>query len=259
MHLITAGCLEHRAATAEFDLLPKVLVPVTKKFVKKLRSYQKDILKYTDDRVKITQEVMAGIRIIKLMAWERSFADKIAAIRNLELQKIRTQAIYRALYYGLSMSVPLVTVTVTLAVYTAVMGNRLTASTAFPALSLLNSLRQPMQELPEVLMNLLVEGRTSLDRMNAFMSEPDISLYVTRGPARALDEECISIRKGIFRWAPGNKSVWNKNDRYSHRKGYCEMVAELCGCKKRRKIEVESVEMQQVRCTFFIVYKGRMQ
>ena len=50
------------------------------------------------------------------MAWEQSFAEKIGAIRNKELQTIKTQAIYRALYYGLSMSVPLVTTTVSLAV-----------------------------------------------------------------------------------------------------------------------------------------------
>ena len=39
------------------------------------------------------------------------------------------------------------------------MGNKLTASTAFPALSLLNTLREPLQQLPGVLMALLVEGR----------------------------------------------------------------------------------------------------
>jgi ABC-type multidrug transport system fused ATPase/permease subunit len=144
-----------------------VLIPITKKFVKKLRKYQQDILKYTDERVKITQEVMAGIRIIKLMAWEKSFYDKIGVIRNQEIQKIRVQAVYRALYFSLSMSVPIITTTLALAVYTVVGGNRLTASTAFPALSLLNTLREPLQALPEVLMALLVEGRISLDRMNA--------------------------------------------------------------------------------------------
>ena len=147
-----------------------VLIPITKKFVKKLRKYQKDILKYTDQRVKITQEVMSGIRIIKLMAWEKSFYDKIGVVRNKEIQKIRVQAIYRALYFSLSMSVPIITVTLSLAVYTVVEGHRLTASTAFPALSLLNTLREPLQQLPEVLMALLVEGRVSLDRMNAFMN-----------------------------------------------------------------------------------------
>ena len=181
---------------------------------------------------------MSGIRIIKLMAWEQSFYDKIGVVRDQEIQKIRVQAIYRALYFSLSMSVPIITVTLTLAVYTVVEGHRLTASTAFPALSLLNTLREPLQALPEVLMALLVEGRVSLDRMNAFMNEEDIALYVERGPAVQKDERCIDFRGGKFRWAPGHKSVWDVNDRYAQQKGYVTILTEalprLCGCKQVR-------------------------
>ena len=95
-----------------------LLIPVTRTFVRKLRRYQKKILEYSDARVKVTQEVMSGIRIIKLMAWEKSFFEKIGVIRNKELQMIRIQAIYRALYFALSMSVPIITTTLALAVYT---------------------------------------------------------------------------------------------------------------------------------------------
>ena len=69
------------------------------------------------------------------------------------------------------------------------MGNKLTASTAFPALSLLNTLREPLQQLPGVLMALLVEGRVSLERMNAFMSTsaaPFASSFLLRDPQNKL-------------------------------------------------------------------------
>ena len=46
------------------------------------------------------------------------------------------------------MAAPVIIVTVTLGMYTIVMGNTLTASTAFPALSLLNTLRMPLQQFP---------------------------------------------------------------------------------------------------------------
>ena len=49
---------------------------------------------------------------------EKSFFEKIGVIRNKELQMIRIQAIYRALYFALSMSVPIITTTLALAVYT---------------------------------------------------------------------------------------------------------------------------------------------
>jgi hypothetical protein len=135
---------------------------------------------------------------------------------------------------------------VTLGIYTLVEGNTLTASTAFPALTLLDTLRQPLQEFPRMLTMVLVEGRVSLERLNAFMNEADIVEYVKRGPAVVADARCIDIRGAArarprcrfapqlihfipdsltcsvplflkrqcerslgatFRWAPGNK-VW---------------------------------------------------
>lgn len=69
-------------------------------------------------------------------------------------------------YYTVAMAAPVIIVTVTLGVYTIVMGNTLTASTAFPALSLLNTLRMPLQQFPRMLTNIMVEGRVSLERMN---------------------------------------------------------------------------------------------
>ena len=71
-----------------------VLVPITRIFIRKLRAFQKKILKHTDERVKQTQEVMSGIRIIKLMAWESSFAEKIGLSRDGELKAIRKSAVY---------------------------------------------------------------------------------------------------------------------------------------------------------------------
>ena len=154
---------------------------------------------------------------------------------------------HSALYFALSMSVPIITTTLALAVYTLGMGNKLTASTAFPALSLLNTLREPLQQLPGVLMALLVEGRVSLERMNAFMNEEDIPLYVERGPAGQRDERCIDIRRATFRWAPGNKAVWDSKDRYKMNKGLSGLFKELCGCKKRDKVEIKPKEEEQDR------------
>ena len=57
-----------------------MLVPVTRKFLRYSKAFQKTIMKHTDEISQSTQEVMSGIRIIILMAWERSFVDKIGAM-----------------------------------------------------------------------------------------------------------------------------------------------------------------------------------
>ena len=68
-----------------------LLVPVTRKFLRYSKAFQKTIMKHTDERVRQTQEVMSGIRIIKVMAWESSFADKIGTIREQELKHFGRQ------------------------------------------------------------------------------------------------------------------------------------------------------------------------
>eukprot|EP00757_Euglenozoa_sp_SAG-D1_P012007 gene12007-20276_t len=41
--------------------------------------------KLTDARVKLVHEVIAGIRMIKMYAWEKAFGDQIAGVRKEEL------------------------------------------------------------------------------------------------------------------------------------------------------------------------------
>ena len=46
-------------------------------------------MKITDQRVRLLQEVLTGIRVIKLMAYEEFFGDRISDYRRQELRKWR--------------------------------------------------------------------------------------------------------------------------------------------------------------------------
>ena len=52
-------------------------------FLKKF--YLKE-LKIKDERIKLINEVLSGIRIIKLYAWEKAFLDKVKAERDREVK-----------------------------------------------------------------------------------------------------------------------------------------------------------------------------
>ena len=43
---------------------------------------------YTDDRVKVTSEILSGMRVVKMYAWEQPFTDAVAAVRDRELEHI---------------------------------------------------------------------------------------------------------------------------------------------------------------------------
>jgi hypothetical protein len=42
-----------------------------------------------DERIKLTNEVFSGVKIIKLYAWERSFEAKLQCVREQEMRLLR--------------------------------------------------------------------------------------------------------------------------------------------------------------------------
>jgi hypothetical protein len=42
-----------------------------------------------DERIKLTNEVFSGVKIIKLYAWERSFEAKLRCVREQEMRLLR--------------------------------------------------------------------------------------------------------------------------------------------------------------------------
>jgi len=109
----------------------------------------------------------AGIKAIKLYAWEQSFKERILSLRHLELTQIRLVAyleVIQSLVFG---STPILIALSAFAVYTA-QGHPLTPAVAFPALALFNLLRFPITMLPWYLME-FINGWVALGRMQRFM------------------------------------------------------------------------------------------
>ena len=46
--------------------------------------YQKMYLKHADTRVKVMNEVLGGVRVVKYLAWERPFLKKVMSLRDNE-------------------------------------------------------------------------------------------------------------------------------------------------------------------------------
>jgi ATP-binding cassette subfamily C (CFTR/MRP) protein 1 len=111
----------------------------------------------TDERVKLMNELLAGIRIVKFSAWEEAFSKQISQIRQKELQWVAKRC------YSLAIGVSLILNAVPaflpiLVFYTFVrLGNDLTSSKAFVTISLFNLIRMPLVQLPggEKMMTLL--------------------------------------------------------------------------------------------------------
>lgn len=54
-------------------------------------------MKFKDSRIKLMNEILNGIKVLKLYAWEPSFLEQVEGIRQSELQLLRKGAYLQAI------------------------------------------------------------------------------------------------------------------------------------------------------------------
>lgn len=54
-------------------------------------------MKFKDSRIKLMSEILNGIKVLKLYAWEPSFLEQVEGIRQSELQLLRKGAYLQAI------------------------------------------------------------------------------------------------------------------------------------------------------------------
>uniref|UniRef100_A0A8C6UP06 Multidrug resistance-associated protein 1 n=1 Tax=Neogobius melanostomus TaxID=47308 RepID=A0A8C6UP06_9GOBI len=126
-------------------------------------------MKSKDGRIKLMNEMLNGIKVLKLYAWELAFQDKVSEIRQSELRVLK-----KAAYLGAMSTFTWICVALsTFAVYVLVdERNILDAQKAFVSLALFNILRFPLNMLPMVISS-LVQASVSLKRLRTFLSHED--------------------------------------------------------------------------------------
>jgi ABC-type multidrug transport system fused ATPase/permease subunit len=146
-------------------------IPMTGRISKYLKSVQKDMSKVRDERVKLGNEVLAGMKVIKLQAWEQEFQTRLNEVRDRELALFRKYILAQSLSGAVYTAVPILVGIFTFILYVA-LGNELHVSTALTSLALFEILRFPLYMLPNVL-NSVVEAKVSVDRVQSYLLEPE--------------------------------------------------------------------------------------
>ncbi|XP_036428801.1 canalicular multispecific organic anion transporter 2 isoform X2 [Colossoma macropomum] len=177
-----------------------LLIPFNAVIAMKTRAYQVEQMQYKDARIKLMNEILNGIKVLKLYAWEVSFKEKVLQIRQKELNVLRKTAYLSALSTMAWTSAPFLVALTTFAVYVTVdKKNVLDAEKAFVSLSLFNILRFPLNMLPQVISS-LVQASVSLRRIQEFLSHDELDPdNVDRKPAPS--DYAVTVVNGKFSWA----------------------------------------------------------
>ena len=140
-------------------------------FAQKIRT---NILKATDARVKLTNEILTGIRIIKYYCWEKPFKGKVYDIRHTELDYHKKMTWLMSLGIDTLLTlIPNIVPLVCFALYPTVVGKPLDPSTAYASFSYFKILQVPFMMLPMVAF-VFVQFRVSIKRITDFLDLPDV-------------------------------------------------------------------------------------
>uniref|UniRef100_A0A674GVW9 ABC-type glutathione-S-conjugate transporter n=1 Tax=Taeniopygia guttata TaxID=59729 RepID=A0A674GVW9_TAEGU len=141
-----------------------LLLPINAFLVAKAKTIQERNMKNKDERMKIMTEILNGIKILKLFAWEPSFEKRVNEIRAHELKNLMNFSYLQSVSVFVFTCAPFLVSLASFAVYVLVDENNiLDAQKAFTAISLFNVLRFPMATLPMVI-SFLVQVRPTQGR-----------------------------------------------------------------------------------------------
>lgn len=133
-------------------ILMTLLMPLNAYLVSHLRALSQYVMEYKDKRLKLMHDILAGIKVVKLYAWENSFLDQVQQRRDHELSKLKSRLYYQAAVVFIFNSAPFFVTVSSFATYIFWdKNNRLDPEKAFVSLALFNQLRNPFAMLPRVI------------------------------------------------------------------------------------------------------------
>lgn len=152
------------------------LSPVSFYFAKMLGVYQKKMLEVSDRRTQKLNETFQSIRIIKFFAWEDNFKENIYKIRHEELDYLKKRTLVWAASSFIWFITPTVVTFASFGCYIFISKQKLTTPIAFTALSLFNLLRNPLDQISEML-SFVIQSKVSLNRIQDFLNEEESTKY----------------------------------------------------------------------------------
>ncbi|KAM5324056.1 ATP-binding cassette sub-family C member 2 [Glossophaga mutica] len=175
-----------------------LLIPINGIIAVKNKATQVKIMNKKDQRLKIMNEILNGIKILKYFAWEPSFRNQVYSIRKKELKDL--------LHFGQKQSMmtfflyltPVLVSVTTFSVYVLVDSNHvLDAQKAFTSITLFNILRFPLSTFPMVISSVL-QATVSTERLEKYLGGDDLDTSAIQHDCNF--DKAVQFSEASFTW-----------------------------------------------------------
>ncbi|KAI1127936.1 ABC transporter [Nemania abortiva] len=155
----------------------------------------------SDVRINATSQFIAAIRPLRWYDWQYKWLDTIMESRAAELHLRIITGLWSIAISGTNLSGSTLFPVFTFFAYTYIAKQPLTVDTAFPALQLFSMLESSLKEIPN-LVTVLLNAYVSLDRIEAFMAEPDKEVNDSDDSTSS-----VEFQDATFAWPTNHKIV----------------------------------------------------
>ncbi|KAG0263291.1 hypothetical protein BG011_009020 [Mortierella polycephala] len=187
-------------------------IPLNARLSVFMKNLQQKQMKNKDTRIKLMNEILNGIRVIKLYAWEGTFLQKVLTVRNdHELATMKSIGYLSAVQSFTYVCTPFMVSLVTFSVYSMIMKQPMTTDIVFPSIALFNLLQFPLSISA-------VEAYVALGRIYKFLMSAEVD------PNAIIVEE----RRQSFNHDATNKyAILVKDASYSWRNDSSPVISDI--------------------------------
>ncbi|ORX63009.1 PSS-domain-containing protein, partial [Hesseltinella vesiculosa] len=168
--------------------------PVTLYLSRRFQKVHQRVMACTDKRIKLMSELLNAIRIVKFFAWENEFRQRIQGARKVELKAAKSRLMMFMWMNNAYFLIPVLTMVAVFFSYTRT--HILTASISFSALSLFNTFKSIMDQLPAI-STFFLQAKVSVGRIESFLHEDDVKSTIVQPTA---DVSLGLINDASFSW-----------------------------------------------------------
>uniref|UniRef100_A0A8C8CGX2 ABC-type glutathione-S-conjugate transporter n=1 Tax=Oncorhynchus tshawytscha TaxID=74940 RepID=A0A8C8CGX2_ONCTS len=191
---------QHLGPSALAGIATVILIFPLNGFIAKKRSKLQVQMKFMDGRIKLMNEILNGIKILKFYAWEKAFLEQVLGYREKELKALKkSQILYSISIASFNSSTFLIAFAM-FGVYVLIDDkNVLDAQKVFVSMALINILKTPLSQLPFA-MSTTMQAIVSLKRLGKYLCSEELKDDNVAKAPLSTDGEGVLIDNGMFSW-----------------------------------------------------------
>lgn len=160
------------------------------------------IAKKTDYRVRLMNEIISGVQVIKMYAWEKPFESMVKSARATEIKTITGASYLRGVFLSCSVFIERTTLFLTVITYVLI-ENTITADKVYSMAQFFNLLQLAMAIYYPLAINMGAETLVSVRRLQDFLILEDKAESLIE---RTTNKEIV-IKNVDASWVPGTPTL----------------------------------------------------